>query len=271
MGPHTTTKQKIQLGQQRQKLSGVMKAFQTASRKFLPADILNSQLPIIPEADLPGVQWDDSGEVIDDPASLRSDKSSGVTSDRTPDTSKPEHQPMPLPSTLGFDYLKSKSLTHLAAAEMELWIGQMNDALQAIRTAIGYKSLLYRTKVRKATSYRTKLRSYDEVLVADDNVRKHVRIYLHARRAVTALYDVDNPEQRKVVMDLLARYRTIRREDLRANTTVLEAFTPGLRQVHASWIWNFEDNALGRDNGWMNNCTCFVCQKDGRNKSDGDN
>ena len=262
MGPHTTTKQKIQLGQQRQKLSGAMKAFQTASRKFLPADIFSVQLPILPEANMPGVQWDDSGEVVDEPVALMADT--------TPDTSKPEHQPMPLPSTLGFGYLKSKSLNHLAAAEMELRIGQMNDALQAIRTAIGYKSLLYRTKVRKATSYRTKLRSYDEVSVADDNVRKHVRVYLHARRAVTRLYDLDDSDQRKVVTDLLAQYRTIRREDLRANTTVLEAFTPGLRQAHASWIWHFEDNAAGRDNVWMNNCKWLpMYWIDGKNISNG--
>lgn len=254
MGPNSTTKQRIQLAQQRQKVVASMKSFETVARKFLPTAVFTARLPTVPDAAMPGVQWDDTGDVVEHP------ETTSVESNADPDESRPETHSIALPSTMGYDFLKAHSLTHLAAIELELRRGQMNDALQAIRTGIGYKSLLYRTKVRKAKSYKTKLRSYDEVSVADDNVRKHVRVYLHARLAITRLYDWDDHEQRQTITELLTRYRNITREDLRANTTVLEAFTPGLRQMHASWIWHFEDNAAGRGNAWMDNCKCcFHC------------
>ncbi|TBU22471.1 hypothetical protein BD311DRAFT_676027, partial [Dichomitus squalens] len=117
---------------------------------------------------------------------------------------------------------------------------------------IGYKSLLYRTKVRAAPSYKLQLRSYDDIHVVDDGVRKHVKIYSNARRAIQHLYDINNTNDRRALKDILQKYRAIKPEDLRAYTAILEAFTPGLCGQHASWLWHIEDNSAGRDNSMTN-------------------
>ncbi|TBU55175.1 hypothetical protein BD310DRAFT_826463 [Dichomitus squalens] len=129
----------------------------------------------------------------------------------------------------------------------------MNDALQAVRTAIGYKSLLYRTKVRAAPSYKSRLRSYDDIHVVDDGVRKYVKIYSNARRAIQHLYDINDTNDCRALEDILQKYCAIKPEDLRANTAVLEVFTPGLCGQHASWLWHIKDNLAGRDDSWMTN------------------
>ena len=87
---------------------------------------------------------------------------------------RPEIHPVGLPSSFGIEFLVQMDLQDLAKKERLLREGQMNDALQGIRTGIGYKSLLYRAKVRNASSYRSKLRSFDDIHVADEGVRKHV-------------------------------------------------------------------------------------------------
>ncbi len=168
------------------------------------------------------------------------------------DPLQPEHQALALPSTFRHDFLRSRGLTGLAAKEWELRIGQMNDSLQAIRNGIGYKSMLFRKKVRGATSTKAKLRSFDEVHVADETIRKHVRVYTQARRAASLLFIDD--DTRKATF--LAKYKPITRDDLKASTTVLEAYTPGLRDKHEAWFWTIEDNEQGKSNSWTQSCEC---------------
>ncbi|KAI1784921.1 hypothetical protein LXA43DRAFT_1100891 [Ganoderma leucocontextum] len=137
--------------------------------------------------------------------------------------------------------------------EWELRIGQMNDALQAIRTGIGYKALLYQWKVQNASSFRTRLRSHDKVRQAQQAVTKYVRIYMAARAALDRLFDPQDLGDAAAREKILSRYRTIAPADLRASTAVLEAFTPGLRNEHAAWFWNLGDasNDQGGSDRWM--------------------
>lgn len=75
----------------------------------------------------------------------------------------PEQQQIPLPSTFGSAACAGR-LKHLARVELSLRKGQANDALHALRMAIGQKSFVYWSKIRKNSTssnsnYKKRLRN----------------------------------------------------------------------------------------------------------------
>ncbi|KAI1783871.1 hypothetical protein LXA43DRAFT_902761, partial [Ganoderma leucocontextum] len=239
--------ERLSLAQQRQKLETAIMAFHKAGDKHLQGAISVNGVPVDDDPTDPGAVWDtlESGS---EPAGVAAPPGSASEEEFAP-----ERRPIALPSTLGLPYLRARGLLDLADKERRLREGQMNDCLQGIRTAIGYKSLLYRTKVRKANSYRNKLRSFDEIRVTDDGLMKHVRAYSQARKAMERLFDDSDsdPEEVQRRHAFFERYREVQREDLRVNTAVLEQFTQGLRDIHASWIWYIEDAEGAQAAGWL--------------------
>lgn len=233
---------RLSLIQQRQRLASAISGFHKMGTKHMPGHLPGDGGEIGPDLTLFGGEWDeDAGD------------NDNVEPDFPPD--QPETHTLGLPSTFGIDFLSQTGFLNLAMKERQLREGQLNDALQGIRTGIGYKSLLYRSKVRNASSYRAKLRSFDDVHVADEGVRKYVRIYEQARRAIQRLFDPDDPVDAAALQDFQNRYKEIRKEDLRASTAVLESFTPGLRNHHSAWFWNLSDTQSGEDSQWIQDCT----------------
>lgn len=217
-------------------------AFHRAGDAHMPGDMPGHGGRIASDiADL-GERWDDESWHDDD------SQESEFPADL------PETHPIGLPSTFGIRFLLQRGLRDLAHKERQLREGQMNDALQGIRTGISYKSLLYRAKVRNASSYRSRLRSFDDVHVADEGVRKYVRIYMQARQASEQLYDEDDEDDAAALATFRSRYRNIEKEDLKASTAVLEAFTPGLRNQHSAWFWNVADTEAARGSTWTHDC-----------------
>ena len=249
-----TSNERLALAQRRQRLATTMKAFHKAADRHLRTSISTTGVPV--DADPT-----DFGRVWDEVQGLGGSwgSSAGVPGPGLPP--EPDEQPLALPSTLGYAYLARHNLTDLAVKEQQLREGQMNDCLQGVRTAIAYKSLLYRTRVRTAESYRKKLRSFDEVRVTDDGLMKHVRAYGQARRAIERLFNDDPTDTESMARreDLLTRYKEIRREDLGVTTAVLEHFTHGLRNVHTSWIWHVEDAENAQRTTWLQECEYTSC------------
>ena len=240
---------RLALTQRRQRLVTAMKAFHKAADRHLRTSVSLTGVPVATDPTDFGRRWDEP-QGLNGPWATNGGASPAGTA------AEPEEQPLALPSTLGYVYLVSHDLTELASKELQLREGQLNDCLQGIRTAIAYKSLLYRTKVRKAGSYRNKLRSFDEIRTTDDGLMKHVRAYGQARKAATRLFE-DNPvdpESRDQRAMFLARYKEIRREDLGVTTAVLEQFTHGLRNIHSSWIWHVEDSDVAQNTAWLQEC-----------------
>ena len=161
------------------------------------------------------------------------------------DRRRPEQHGIALPSTVGYAFLKKHRLTQLAVTQRELTRGVMNECIQKVRMGVGYKSMLYRKKVRKATGTKARLRSFDEIRLADEGVRKHVRVYMHLRKTLEALYDPDDAEEQRLLKEELQKYQEMRDKDLRADTTLIEAFMAGQRDKHPSWLWSFEDTLEG--------------------------
>lgn len=232
---------RLSLVQQRQRLASAIAAFHKAGKKHIPGHLPGDGGDISEDLTVFGEEWDeDSG----DHAVLEPD----VPLDR------PETHPLGLPSTFGITFLVHRGMFELAKKERQLREGQLNDALQGIRTGIGYKSLLYRSKVRNASSYRAKLRSFDDVHVADEGVCKYVRVYDQARHAMQRLFNADDAADSRALDEFNDRYKEIRKEDLRTSTAVLESFTPGLRHEHSAWFWNVSDTQPGEDSQWVQDC-----------------
>ncbi|KAI0738383.1 hypothetical protein C8Q80DRAFT_1262908 [Daedaleopsis nitida] len=230
--------ERLDLRKQRERLARAIVTFHNTAKTHLSLQSLPDSL--LPAEDLVGSggEWDD----VSDPSAAQPSEDGFL---------RPEEQAIALPSTLGIQYLVHRGRADLALKERKLREGQMNDSLQAIRTGIGYKSLLYRTKIRKANSTKSKLRSFDEVHVADETVRRHVRIYSQSRRAMERLFIPGDPAEDAEKARILSRYKPIVKKDLHASTTALEAFTPGLRMKSEAWFWALEDSSNGAGGTWL--------------------
>ena len=74
----------------------------------------------------------------------------GDTGDEWEDDSggfQPEVMAIFLPSKMGRENHMESGLEDMAACEAKLQVGQMNDALEQLRIALGEKSLIFREKV----------------------------------------------------------------------------------------------------------------------------
>ena len=241
---HARAKDELALAQQRQTLAAAIDSFHRAATKHLTSEVLHRDDQRHQDPTLFGAEWD----------YVQTDNNAIVVDG---DRQHPEYQTLALPSTLGMPYLLAHNLTALGEGERRLRLGQMDDALQGIRTGIGYKSLLYRTKVRNASSYRARLRSYDDIHVAEEAIRKHVRVYMQARSAIARLYNPFNPEDMAAKIKALDEYKTIDKRDLGVSTAVIESFTPGLRNEHAAWFWTVQDAVNTSQPSWMHDCECY--------------
>ena len=111
--------------------------------------------------------------------------------------------------------------------------GQMNDALDRLRMALGEKSLLYRTEVRNSKSQRTSLRSWQNVNKQHLLARQHKRAYDHARNALTRL-DIDR--------DYHSTLHDITLEDMKMSGDVTEENQMGQRSSVLAWFWRLDSD-----------------------------
>jgi hypothetical protein len=160
------------------------------------------------------------------------------------DSLNPEDLPIPLPSSLGWDWCVQHHATSLAAKEARLRHAQANEAIHKIRLALGFKSALFRTQVRPAKTQRTKTRAWNAVHGADTTVQEHARIYSMARDAYRkvrrALQDpIDLPE--------------LRQKDLNVKTLILGSQQVGQRNTQLSWVWGF-GKTVEDVGSWMSDC-----------------
>ena len=156
---------------------------------------------------------------------------------------------LPLPSTVGMQLCRTHGIQKLAEQELQLRYGQANDALHRIRLALGHKSHLYRNNVRSANSQRKKLRAFDEVAVAESEVRINAKIYLLARQAMISL---DAPAE-----ILTTRYMELKKTDLKVTTALVDPQAHGLGSVEGNmqpWIWTAERSSGQGDTGWLAEC-----------------
>ena len=89
----------------------------------------------------------------------------------------PESMGLWIPSSLGIQEARRVDLEGLAKEEIQLRIGQANDALEKLRTHLGHKSVLYRMYVRKSSSVRTDTRSRRDIKRLTLKINSNVHTY----------------------------------------------------------------------------------------------
>ena len=156
----------------------------------------------------------------------------------------PEDFPIPLPSSLGWEWCNTHGARTLADKEVQLRYAQANDSIHQLRLALGFKSAIFRTQVRPAKTQRTKSRAWRAVHDIDATAQEHARVYSMARKAYHNLYSKSSPG---AVLPPLCR------EDLNAETLVLGSEATGQRNRQPSWIWGF-GQTIDEDGTWMDHC-----------------
>ena len=248
---------KLALEQMRTKLLKDIECFQVDARTFLRHEVANVAATLGPDTSPLGAEWDGLDGTLGTPDSDEPGHP-GEPPTTPPSfslhnvhTIPPERLQIPLPSTLGPAKCSRYGLSTLVQAERSLRIGQMNDALHGVRVGLGYKSFLYRSSVRKANSQRKKLRSFDEVHVADAAVTNSARVYSAARDAFQQLFDVSVASEKAALDKHLALYRPLLKSDLRANTALIEQGVRGVSKLHLAWFWGMDVEGDSRDSPWM--------------------
>lgn len=142
----------------------------------------------------------------------------------------PETIPLPLPSSYSEQRYQGQ-LAGIAQCELELRIGQANDALHELRVAIAHRSFIFRSRVRKnapTTGYSERLRSYGDAHAIRMTIDHAAKVYSTCRKAMITL---------GASSTILDKYKVLRKEDLAASTAVVDPNARGQSQAELSWIW----------------------------------
>lgn len=140
-----------------------------------------------------------------------------------------ENSALYLPSTLGREHCIAAKLKSIVKKEIELRIGQANDALQSLRLAIGQKSFLFRTQLRNAKSKTRKTKAWDDISAVGNTVSHHRRVYHCARKALIAL---------GASKEIQAKYRIITSVDVKSSTAIVDPNARGQRNASLAWFWS---------------------------------
>ncbi|KAI1786131.1 hypothetical protein LXA43DRAFT_1065354, partial [Ganoderma leucocontextum] len=238
---------KISLEQARSKVLKDIEKFHKTARQFLRSEAHVSALSLPHDVSALGMEWD-ALEDSEDRVDAAEEQDDDPTQEMLP---VPEQMVIALPSNLGSQFCKMYKLQSLVTHERKLRIGQLNDALHAICVGVGYKSFLYRHSVRTATSQRAKLRSFDDVHLANDAVLSSARLYTMARSALIKLYDDNDGEDKQALTSILAKYQPLAKQDLKANTAIIEQAVRGTSHVHLPWFWTLDVEGDSEGSGWM--------------------
>lgn len=134
-----------------------------------------------------------------------------------------ENMSISLPSTV------AACSVELKLHELALRQTQADSLLKALREVIAEKSMQYSHTMRGVI----KTRSRDRI--ATLNTKRNDLTYTYGRYR-EAMISLGADET------VLAKYRTLSREDITSNTTVVNPNVPGSTTLHLSWIWH-----VGRD------------------------
>ena len=160
----------------------------------------------------------------------------------------PERENITLPSALAPGEIERQSLQSIALIEAELRKGQVSDALEGLRLALGEKSLCFRAEVRNANSQRTTNRAWDRVHRFDANARRYRSAYQYARNALRRL-QID-PEYMSTLHDITD-------DDMKVAGDLTDERRFGQRSDTLPWFWRIgnADCSDGSDSPRMQECT----------------
>ena len=152
---------------------------------------------------------------------------------------------LPLPSYLDGEYVDGHGIRAIADMELELRVGQANDALHELRLALADKAVIFRTDIRGASNYQGTTRAWGRVAGTDAIVKRRVAIYRRCRMQMIAL-GADE--------DMLGRFRELHDADLAISTAIADPNARGHRNDTLAWFWTMDVPRDTAANNWMSEC-----------------
>ncbi|TEB24072.1 hypothetical protein FA13DRAFT_1797607 [Coprinellus micaceus] len=162
-------------------------------------------------------------------------------------------EPVPLPSRI-------RELPEVLSAarefEIELRVGEANDALASIREGIAYKSYTYLENIRPAKSKVKKTRGWTTIKTQDDELKTHVRRYKECRKALVQLGADDA---------ILRRFQVLSEKEghLRTVTAIAEPNARGQMSEKAAWFWGMDMAEDANGNPYMGECEWLIVATSG--------
>lgn len=162
----------------------------------------------------------------------------------------PEKERITLPSALAAGEIERLSMEAVAQVEAELRKGQVNDSLEALRLALGEKSLCFRAEVRNANSQRTTQRAWGNIHKFDADARRHRHMYNQARNALRLL---------PVEPEYLETLQDITEQDMKVSGDITEDNRFGQRSDTLPWFWRQNGDPESETNSGprMQECTQY--------------
>lgn len=230
LGTQPTTAEKIDLSKRRGKLRVRVADHQKKARRFLK----------LTEDEEDNEKFDfEEPEVLLDTDDLPSDV------DIFYESTEVEKYSIAMPSGLSAEKREERLLQKAVASEIQLRLGQCNDALQGIRMAIGKKAFIYVSDVRKAKNQKGKTKSYDAIKGAHKVLQHQAQLYRSSRKALLDL-GAGN--------ELLQKYQVLLTSQLSTRDTFLDVTERGQKHRNLPWFWNLDVEGDSEDNGRMEEC-----------------
>jgi hypothetical protein len=241
LGGNPSTADKLDVARRRERLQARIESFHRQAAQFWTADSMDPTLNSVDKGkDREDLACDSDEEADEEEAFFGSS-----TLD---EPYAPEHVLLLLPSNIGLEACEEHGYLTYSRQEFQLRVGQANDALQGLRLALSRKAVIFRVRLRPATTKTRKLRSWDQIRMVDVNVRYHARIYTEARAAMIRLGATNED---------LERYQVLLKDHLTLTTARIEPSLRGQRNTSLAWFWTMDvksdtDNAQG-----MVECKCI--------------
>jgi len=181
---------------------------------------------------------EDNSDVVSEFSEDKSDETESEDGDIEAEDASPEFPeklPLMLPSYFDREDIVSAKLEGLSSQELELRKGQANDCLEKLRLTLGHQAMLYRTKIRKASGTKQRLRGWDDVKASRRQVEVWFRGYKRARNALERL-GADE--------ETMSTYQVISRSDLRLSGDITQENRLGQRDDTLAWFWRPEDGVV---------------------------
>jgi hypothetical protein len=91
--------------------------------------------------------------------------------------------PIPLPSSVGWDWCSIHQAKSLTVKEAQLHVAHANESIHTIHFALGFKSAIFYTQVRSANSQQKKTCAWNAVKSVETTVHQNAHIYSMAHNA----------------------------------------------------------------------------------------
>ncbi|KAI6041034.1 hypothetical protein EDC04DRAFT_2566131 [Pisolithus marmoratus] len=138
---------------------------------------------------------------------------------------------LPLPSHFGIDHCKAQKVHALAKMELELHIGQANDALHGLHLALADKAVVFKGVVRPTKNYLMRTQAWQMIHSIDSSMKQYAMIYRQCQLAMITL---------GAGSDMLGHYQDLHKSQLSTSTAT---FTQGAHDHCGSqlpWFWTLD-------------------------------